>query len=278
MITSNIYQKTENPISEEDEAFTHTPPTIPPTSLLNKPVAAETSSSSTPVSPIVAKRKQNMVAFNSRTMAKATSAEILSETVKRMRKLSRSADNINHIQKTTAMVQKTLKQSNSLVGLSADNIYFMSRTTPHSNNSQKATNKKLRSSIDDVREARYCVSPLTLPVHDNTTRGRLSPLCGEIPTRFSPSRVEISERQTELDRRRVAAKQKQTERQNLLNSLNKDIKQANRYLRNLKTRSLPLLESMNINFEIPYDFIQAVLAPKRGRLNSMSRVSVDLIV
>jgi hypothetical protein len=211
-----------------------------------------------------------MLAFNNKMKTKATSAEILNETIKRMRKLSRSADNIDHIQKTNVMVQKTLVQSRSLLGLSADNIYFMSRKSPHTNTAatnQRTASRKPYSSIDDLREHRYCVSPLTLPVHENSIREKISPSGGEIP-----------ERKTELERRRLAARKKQTDRQNLLNSLNKDIKQANRFLRNLKTRSMPLLDSLNVNFEIPYDFIQAILAPKRGRLNSMRQGPENLIV
>lgn len=160
-----------------------------------------------------------------------------------MRKISVSADHLDTIKGTKTV--NSLKEGKRL-NVSEDNIHFVSLASAkhvpfHERN-------KFRFSIEDLDR-----------IHAPS------------PKRKQPNEI--------IKKRRLEAKQKQKERQNLINNLNKDIKRANKYLRNLRTRSMPLLEGLNINFEIPFDFIQAVLKSKNQMGSERKRsASIDLIV
>ena len=162
-----------------------------------------------------------------------------------MRKISVSADRLNEI--TSPKAVNSLKEGKRL-NVSEDNIHFVSL----------ASSKYAHVPFHERNKFRFSMEYL------DTIRA-------PSPKRKQPNEI--------VTKRRLQAKQKQEERQTLINNLNKDIKRANKYLRNLRTRSMPLLEELNINFEIPYDFIQALLKSKKQEGFERKRsATIDLIV
>ncbi|XP_066932564.1 uncharacterized protein [Clytia hemisphaerica] len=231
--------------------------------------------------------------------SKTTSAEILCNAVKRrMRKISASAENLNEMKELKDKRIKQLKDSKTMPNsTSLDNIHFVSLAPHpksiaqlHQHSSQSKTkrfHRSLENLISTSQNNGTSSNESNLETneilgHKKTSPRRTpSPEGGAVPKTLANDEnlVTTNDHVNEVRKRRQAARQKLKQRQNLLNGLNKDIKIANRVLRNLRTRSMPLLDKMDINFEIPYEFIQAVLnSNNHGGIDDIHGHINDLIV
>ena len=189
---------------------------------------------------------------------------------------------------------KTMPNSTSL-----DNIHFVS-LAPHPksiaqlHHSTQGSTKRLHRSLENListsQNSGISTNKLNSETNQHSGQNQETTLIRRTPSpesdaiHIAPETLEngknpVTPTNNEVCKRRQAARQKLKQRQHLLNGLNKDIKVANRVLRNLRTRSMPLLEHMDISFEIPYEFIQAVLdSNDHSGLDDMHSHITDLIV